>query len=238
MSETMPSSEEPKQPEAQEPAAEPAVSGDASPSPTSSSPAAEAGSPEAPKSPSIFSRIVAFGGELLHVVIISLAIIIPVRYFLIQPFYVKGASMEPNFNDHEYLIIDEIGYRMHDPVRGDIVVFRYPNDPRQFFIKRIIGLPGERVKVGDGKITIFNQQNPAGKALDETSYLGALATSGDRDTKLGPNEYFLMGDNRPASLDSRVFGAVPKEFIVGRVWLRGWPPEKMKVFSDSPVALP
>lgn len=193
---------------------------------------------EEPKSPSLFSKIFAFGGELLHVVVISLAIIIPVRYFLIQPFYVKGASMEPNFYDHEYLIIDEIGYRMHDPARGDIVVFRYPNDPRQFFIKRVIGLPGERVKVGGGKVTIFNQEYPEGKALDETSYLGALTTSGERDTKLGPDEYFLMGDNRPASLDSRVFGAVPRSFIVGRVWLRGWPPEKMKVFSDSPVALP
>ncbi len=193
---------------------------------------------EQPKAPSTVSRLFAFGGELLHVVIISLAIIIPVRYFLIQPFYVKGASMEPNFYDHEYLIIDEIGYRLHAVSRGDIVVFRYPNDPSQFFIKRVIGLPGERVKVGDGKITIYNQEHPDGKALDETSYLGPLATGGDRDTKLGPDEFYLMGDNRPASLDSRVFGPVPRTFIVGRVWLRGWPPEKMKVFSDSPIALP
>src|SRR5688572_7065679 len=99
---------------------------------------------------SLFSRAWEFVSELVHVVVISLAIIIPVRYFLIQPFYVKGASMEPNFHDHEYLIIDEIGYRFEDPHRGDIVVFRYPGDPSQYFIKRVIGLPGERVKVYGG----------------------------------------------------------------------------------------
>src|SRR3989344_5652344 len=85
--------------------------------------------------------------ELIKVVVISLAIIIPVRYYLIQPFYVKGASMEPNFYDKEYLIIDEISYRFYAPERGDIVVFRYPGDPGQFFIKRVIGLPGESIRI-------------------------------------------------------------------------------------------
>src|SRR3989344_941482 len=94
--------------------------------------------------------------ELVKVVAISLAIIIPVRYYLIQPFYVKGASMEPNFYDKEYLIIDEISYRFHTPARGDIVVFRYPRDPEEFFIKRIIGLPGERVQIKDGFVFIYN----------------------------------------------------------------------------------
>ncbi|MBI5254729.1 signal peptidase I, partial [Candidatus Falkowbacteria bacterium] len=82
--------------------------------------------------------------DMVKVVCISLAIIIPVRYFLIQPFYVKGASMEPNFFDHEYLIINEIGYRFDAPQRGDIVVFKYPKDQSQYFIKRIVGLPGEK----------------------------------------------------------------------------------------------
>src|SRR3989339_174157 len=94
--------------------------------------------------------------EVIKVVLISLAIIIPVRYFLIQPFYVKGASMEPNFFDHEYLIINEIGYRLAKPQRGDIVVFRYPKDPRQYFIKRVIGLPGETMRIKDGKVFVIN----------------------------------------------------------------------------------
>jgi signal peptidase I len=180
----------------------------------------------------MLSRVFDFVGELLHVVIISLAIILPVRYFLIQPFYVKGASMEPNFHDHEYLIINEIGYRFGDPVRGDIVVFRYPNDPRQFFIKRVVGLPGERVTVGGGVVTIHNEEHPQGKVIDETSYIGDVVTSGTKDVTLGPDEYYLLGDNRSSSLDSRTFGAVKRDFVIGKVWLRGWPPERITVFND------
>lgn len=207
-----------------------------SPTPASADPSS-AGRQDGEDGRPLIKRIGSFFGELLHVVLISLAIIIPVRYFLIQPFYVKGASMEPNFYDHEYLIIDELGYRFNDPQRGQIVVFRYPNDPSQYFIKRVIGLPGERVTVEDGKVTIYNAMYPDGKVADETSYLGPLVTNGTSDVTLGDREYYLMGDNRPASLDSRAFGAVPREFIVGRVWLRGWPPEKMASFSELPVIL-
>jgi len=192
---------------------------------------------EPTEKPSIFSRVKDFLLELLHVVVISLAIIVPVRYFLIQPFYVKGASMEPNFLDHEYLIIDEISYRFNEPQRGEIVVFRYPNDPRQYFIKRIIGLPGERIRVAGGTVWVYNERYPDGKALDESGYLEGVVTGGDRDVKVGANEYFLMGDNRPASLDSRAFGPVPRAFIVGKVWVRGWPPEKVQLYSEHPQAL-
>ena len=184
---------------------------------------------------SFFATVLEFVGELIHVVIISLAVIIPIRYFLIQPFYVKGASMEPSFYDHEYLIIDEISYRFNEPERGDIVVFRYPNDPRQFFIKRIIGLPGERVVVADNQVRTFDSDDKEGQVLDESVYLGSTITTGNKDAILGEDEYFLMGDNRSASLDSRVFGAVPRDFIVGRVWFRGWPPEKIHFFTSDHV---
>src|SRR4030043_2387602 len=109
--------------------------------------------------------------EIIKVVIISLAIIIPVRYFLIQPFYVKGASMEPSFHDHEYLIINEITYRINEPQRGDIIVFRYPKDPSQYYIKRVIGLPSEKIKIKDGKIFIYNSQYENGIELTEQIYL-------------------------------------------------------------------
>lgn len=167
--------------------------------------------------------------ELVHVVVISVAIIVPVRYFLIQPFYVKGASMEPNFHDHEYLIIDEISFRFREPKRGEIVVFRYPLDHRQFFIKRIIGLPGERIKVSAGRVIVYNNEHPQGQALDESSYL-SVYTRGDKDIQLGNSEYFLLGDNRDASLDSRVFGPVNESALIGRVWLRGWPLDKLQAF--------
>jgi signal peptidase I len=170
--------------------------------------------------------------ELIQVAAVSLAIIIPVRYFLIQPFYVKGASMEPNFFDHEYLIIDELSYRFNDPIRGDIVVFRYPNDPKQFFIKRVIGLPGETVEIVGGQVKIFNDEHPNGFVLPEQEYLDQDFTATTRTVTLKSDEYFVMGDNRIASLDSRYFGAVKRSAVVGRVWLRGWPLDRWKVFEN------
>lgn len=180
---------------------------------------------------SFWRTTVEFILEITKVVVISLAIIIPIRYFLVQPFYVKGASMEPNFEDHQYLIINEITYRFNDPQRGDIVVFRYPKDPRQYFIKRIIGLPGEKVVVKDGKVYIFNDEYKNGVAINENIYLDTTVTVGNKDIELGEDEYFVLGDNRSASLDSRSFGAVPKRLIVGKVWLRGWPFQEFKIFQ-------
>jgi signal peptidase I len=169
--------------------------------------------------------------ELVQVVAISLAIIIPVRYFLVQPFYVKGASMEPNFFDHEYLIIDELSYRFHQPGRGDIVVFHYPNDPKNYFIKRVIGLPGETVEIADGKVKIYNDKYPNGMILDEHAYLDDVYTAQTRRETLKADEYFVLGDNRPSSLDSRYFGPISMKVIVGRVWVRGWPLDRWKVFN-------
>jgi signal peptidase I len=182
------------------------------------------------------SAVLAFIFELIQVAAVSLAIIIPVRYFLIQPFYVKGASMEPSFFDHEYLIIDEISYRFSEPKRGDIVVFRYPVDPKQFFIKRVIGLPGETVEVGEQGIKIYNDQYPNGMTIDESSYLPkeTIPSTISRTMNLKADEYFVMGDNRGSSLDSRFFGAIKRTDIVGKVWLRGWPFDRWKIF-DRPV---
>lgn len=174
----------------------------------------------------------SFVWETFKVIVISLAIIIPVRYFLIQPFYVQGASMHPNFEDKEYLIIDEISYRFHEPARGEIVVFRYPRDPKQFFIKRIIGLPGEELEIHDSQITIYNDENPAGIVLDESPYLsGDVKTLGNLQISLGDNEYYVMGDNRTSSLDSRGFGAISYDAIIGKVWLRGWPLNRAAVIE-------
>src|SRR3989338_9950910 len=139
---------------------------------------------------SLGKQILIFGWEVFKVVVISLAIIIPVRYFLIKPFYVKGASMEPNFYDHEYLIIDEISYRFQEPQRGDIVVFRYPNDPRQYFIKRIVGLPNETIKIMGGTIYIINANHPDGTPLEETYLPAGLSTSGSIEVTLSADQYY------------------------------------------------
>ncbi len=181
---------------------------------------------------SMSKHILEFVVELLKVVLISLAIIIPVRYFLIQPFYVKGASMEPNFHDNEYLIIDEISYRFSSPQRGDIVVFRYPLDPSQYFIKRIIGLPDETVEVRDGKIYIYNDEYKEGVPVDEDYLPVGIFTQGEETLVLSENEYYVLGDNRPSSLDSRRFGPVVWKNIIGKVWFRGWPFQRFTFFSQ------
>lgn len=168
--------------------------------------------------------------EVIQIAIISAAIILPIRYFLIQPFYVKGASMEPNFYDHEYLIIDEITYRFREPSRGEIVVFRYPRDPSQFFIKRVLALPGETIEVADNRVTVSNAEHPNGIAVEEP-YLEGVVTNGKLKRTLGPDEYFVMGDNRDESLDSRAFGPVPREHVIGRVWVRGLPLSRLGLFE-------
>lgn len=164
--------------------------------------------------------------EVLKVVIVVFAIIIPVRHYLVKPFYVRGASMEPNFHDYEYLVVDELSYRLREPARGEVVVLKDPLDPSQYFIKRIIGLPGEHIVVRDGAVRIN------GKKLDETQYLDeSVRTTGHDDVTLQEDEYYLMGDNRPASLDSRVFGPLKKSEFVGRTWIRAWPLTDIQLFS-------
>lgn len=163
--------------------------------------------------------------EVIKIVIIALVIVIPVRYFLFQPFLVSGQSMEPNFENGDYLIIDEISYRFHEPQRGDVIVFRAPPQPSTRFIKRIIGLPGETVEIKDGKVMVIKENT---EVLDESQYLpegletlpGSL---GDKKVSIPENYFFVLGDNRIVSLDSRAWGLLPKQNIIGRVYLRLWP---------------
>jgi signal peptidase I len=180
-------------------------------------------------------KFLIFIWELTKIVAISLAIILPVRYYLIQPFYVKGASMEPNFHDHEYLIIDEISYRINTPERGQVIVFRYPLNPQEYFIKRVIALPGEEVLIKDGQVIIFNTEYPQGFTLDEAYLPSDLTTNNNNEEKtlVGPDQYFVLGDNRNASKDSRSFGPINKSFITGKVLFRGWPLSRVTVFNHS-----
>jgi len=178
----------------------------------------------------------SFVFELVKIVVISLVIIIPVRYFLIQPFYVKGASMEPNFYDHEYLIIDEISYRFNEPERGDIVVFRYPRNPQEYFIKRLIGLPGDKIQIKDGYVYISNDDSPDWIRLEEPYLSLGVKTYGlsEEVVTLGDDEFYVLGDNRNSSKDSRSFGPVNRSYVTGRVLLRGWPFDRIQLF-EAPV---
>lgn len=159
--------------------------------------------------------------EVLGLVILVVVIIVPLRMFVAQPFVVDGLSMFPTFHHGDYLIIDEFSYHFSDPARGDVIVFRYPGDPRVFYIKRVIGLPGETVSVDRGIVTITRTD---GTLLTlEEPYVVAEDATYDASTTLGDGQYFVMGDNRPKSSDSRVWGSLPEENIIGRAYLRLFP---------------
>jgi signal peptidase I len=163
--------------------------------------------------------------DLVKVVVIALVIIIPIRYYVIQPFIVSGSSMEPTFENGQYLIVNELDYHIGKPQRGDVIVFKYPKNTSEYFIKRVIGLPGEKVLIQNGKVIIYNTANPNGLTLDESYLPAGLYTEAttDQAVTLGPDEYFVLGDNRPASSDSRFWGDVPSNDIVGKVVLRAYP---------------
>lgn len=185
-----------------------------------------------PQGDSAAKSLGLFVWDLLKILIISFVIIIPIRYYVAQPFIVQGSSMEPNFHTGEYLIIDELTYRNSAPQRGDIIVFKYPRDTRQYFIKRVIGLPGETVRIQDGKVTILNKQHPEGFTLDET-YLpqNTLTLGGDGKFTLGSDEFYVLGDNRNASSDSRFWGPVPRNDVIGRVLFRAYPLQQFTEFG-------
>ena len=178
----------------------------------------------------ILASISIFFLELVKIVLLAGITIAVVRYFLFKPFYVKGQSMEPNFYEKDYLIIDELSYRFREPNRGEVIVFRAPVVQKDYYLKRIVGLPGERVKVGDGKLVVYNDDYPQGVLVEEV-YLDET-TTGSSMVTLGSNQYFVMGDNRDASYDSRRFGPIDESVIVGRAWVRGWPFTRISAFGS------
>lgn len=164
----------------------------------------------------------SFFGDLLRFSLLSVAIVIPIRLFVASPFIVNGASMDPTFHTGEYLIIDQMTYRFSEPERGDVVIFHYPKDPSKFFIKRVIGLPGETVMFEGDRIRVFNEEYPDGFILNQ-SFLEHSSIDSVELFELGDDEYVVLGDNRAASSDSRAWGTVNEKLIVGRALLRLFP---------------
>jgi len=171
-----------------------------------------------------------FFTELLKFALVAVVIVVPVRLFVAQPFIVSGASMVPTFQNGQYLIIDELTYHFASPKRGDVIVFRYPKDPSQFFIKRIIGLPGETVTIRNSGVSITKTDGST-VAVDD-SYVENRGNGNDTVT-LPAEQYFVMGDNRPESSDSRVWGALPRTQIVGRVFARLLPLQSLSIFPGQ-----
>lgn len=161
--------------------------------------------------------------KLVKYLAIALIIVFPIRVFVAQPFVVKGESMHPTFESGNYLIIDEITYKFREPHRGEVIVFKFPNDPKRFFIKRVIGLPGETLVFTKSSLTIKNKEFPGGFVLKEP-YIASQDFQRSNTITLEKGEYFVMGDNRSQSSDSRFWGPLTEDFIIGRAWVRLWPP--------------
>jgi len=171
----------------------------------------------------MFRRLGAFFLDILEVIVFAVAIFLFIYLLVLQPHKIKGASMHPNFPDGEYLLTDKVTYRFGEPKRGDVIVFKAPTGNGDEFIKRIIGLPGEKVSVKNGKIYINE------KVLDEKYLDASVLTSAGyflqegQSVSVPEGEYFVLGDNRPHSSDSRAWGFIAKKKITGRAWLIYWP---------------
>ena len=181
--------------------------------------------------------------DLFTLAFLIVVVVIPIRLFIVSPFVVDGESMHPTFENLDYLVVDELVYDFKAPARGDVIVFRYPGDPSIFYIKRIIGLPGETVSINHGVATITTVD---GKSLTLTEpYIVNEDATYTKSVTLNAGEYFVMGDNRPNSSDSRVWGPLPRKDIIGRVDLRllpikggGFFPGATSYYTNASTTIP
>lgn len=171
--------------------------------------------------------------EVVEVAVIAIAAVFIVRHYLVQPFLVSGESMVPNFHNGDYLLIDELTLRIRPVQRGEVIVFRYPGNESTYFIKRVIGLPGERVRIEGGQVTIYNATYQEGLALKEDYLAGGPGsdTTSNVDVTLNADQYYMLGDNRPYSFDSRRWGPLAKKEIIGIARFRLWPATQAAVFE-------
>lgn len=173
--------------------------------------------------------------DFIETFIMALAIFIVVYLFLLQPHHVQGYSMFPTFDDNDYILTDKVTYRFKKPLRGDIVVFKAPQNPKNEYIKRIIALPGEKIKISNGRYYIFNSSHIKGEILEEPYINPTVSTTPGVFAKEGEivsvpdNQYFVSGDNRSHSSDSREWGTVPMENITGKAFLRYWPIKQLQL---------
>lgn len=162
--------------------------------------------------------------ELLKFAVLAIIIVVPIRTYVAQPFIVNGASMDPTFETGQYLIVDQLTYNiLREPERNDVIILKYPREPKTFYIKRIIGLPGETIEIEHGNVTIRNKDNPRGFILDQSFVAPNHVSDDSYNITLRDDEYFVMGDNRAQSSDSRSWGPLPRSLIVGRPLIRLYP---------------
>ncbi len=171
--------------------------------------------------------------EILKYTIIALIIVAPFRIFVAQPFIVSGESMNDTFVPGEYLIVDQLTYQFNEPVRGEVVIFKYPLDKSVYFVKRVVGLPGETVRIDRGVVTVQSSSTSAPVRLDEPYVSSTQSTAAPLVITLEGDEYLVLGDNRVESSDSRVWGPLQRKFIVGRAFARVFPLTRTEIFPGA-----
>lgn len=171
--------------------------------------------------------------EMVKYIILALIIVIPFRMFVAQPYIVSGLSMDPTFKDADYLIVDQLSKRFEEPARQSVVIIKYPKDPSKYFIKRLIGFPGDTIEIKDGVVTVFNADHKDGLILEEPYIVYSKIE--DFSITLGDDEYFVMGDNRAGSYDSRMWGPLPKKYIIGRPLIRLFPVSKINLWPGISI---
>jgi signal peptidase I len=166
--------------------------------------------------------------DFLQGIVVILAIMVMIYLFIMSPQEINGQSMDPTFHNAEYILTNKIEYKITNPKRGDIVIFKSPRDKDIDYIKRIIGLPGDIVRISNNSFYIN------GKKLDESQYIkpevylyGGTFLPENQDFAVPEGKYFVIGDNRPHSSDSREFGPIGKEDFIGQAFFRYWPPQRL-----------
>ena len=156
-------------------------------------------------------------------VVFAVSIFLFIYLLVLQPHKIKGESMEPNFHDGEFLLTDKVTYRFGEPKRGDVIVFKAPPDYNDEFIKRVIGVPGDEVRVQEGKIYVNGQELKEDYIPESTTTKSSRFATEGKALVVPEDSLFVLGDNRDHSLDSRSFGFIEDQFISGRAWLVYWP---------------
>lgn len=175
---------------------------------------------------SFFRSIGVFILDMIETLVMALAVFVIVYLFLFQPHQVRGSSMYPNFHDGEYILTDKISYRLGEPKRGDVIVFRAPRNEEYDYIKRVVGLSGDTIRIDGGRVYLNNSPlNEDYLPKDYITNMGGFVKAGQVLT-VPKEQYFVLGDNRSHSSDSREWGFVPRENIIGKAWFRYWPPER------------
>lgn len=184
----------------------------------------------------VSKKVVSFFFDFLETIVVALSIFVVVYLFLFQPHEIKGNSMEPNYHNDEYILTDKVSYRFREPDRGDVIIFRAPTNPDVDYIKRIIALPGEQVKIQNGQVYVNNQPLAEGYVEGTTPLLPASTMQEGVPIVVADGELFVMGDNRAHSSDSREFGPIDMKSVIGRAFLRYWPPQQFAILSQARYA--